>query len=68
MLKVCAWCDRRMDQNEYAVGDVVPDDLQREASHGICRGCAAIVMHDWQVRKGAGAGDRPSHCGAPNGA
>lgn len=46
-LKVCAWCSREKSDDELTTGRIVPDELQRDASHGICAACAQKVLARW---------------------
>lgn len=46
LLKVCAWCDR-----EKTTGRIVPDDEQRQASHGICVECAGRILAKWIAKR-----------------
>jgi len=48
MIRVCAWCDRQMDTNEMPIGERIPAEMQREASHGICLVCADRVRPGWR--------------------
>ena len=37
-----------MDTNEMPIGERIPAEMQREASHGICLVCADRVRPGWR--------------------
>ena len=45
MERICAWCNKKIDNNNQAAGEVIPKNLQN-TTHGICNQCSEKTMKE----------------------
>ncbi len=45
-LRVCAWCDRKLNDKNEAEGPVIPKSEQKGSTHGACKSCYKKLLDE----------------------